>query len=171
MAFYKTRSVYLFLIYLYTYDLKLIQQNRKIDNPFASRKKLNFPRFFLYFIFVSFLFWPHLWHMEVPGPGIKSKLHLQPMWHLWQYWILHLLLQARDQFSNTTERSQIIKLLCHSGNSQEVVNLFVDDFQKIGRFPVLNMKTLFLIYICQACITVVNRIYEVRGNHQQTVRI
>ena len=28
------------------------------------------------FVFVSFLFWPSLWHMELPGPGIESKLEL-----------------------------------------------------------------------------------------------
>ena len=32
--------------------------------------------------FITFYFWLHLWHMEVPGPGIKSGLQLQQCWFL-----------------------------------------------------------------------------------------
>ena len=64
---------------------------------------------------VSFAFfkWLHLWHMEVPGQGVKLKLQLQAyttptaiqgLSHicdlhcsLWQYWILNPLSEARDQ--------------------------------------------------------------------------
>ena len=31
-----------------------------------------------YFYFYFFLFWPHLWHMEVPEPGIKSEPEMGP---------------------------------------------------------------------------------------------
>ena len=31
--------------------------------------------FFFFFFFLAFL-GPHLWHMEVPGPGIQSELQL-----------------------------------------------------------------------------------------------
>ena len=41
--------------------------------------------------FLSYFFWPHLWHTEVPGPGIKRM----PQWWPWplqgQHWILNLL--------------------------------------------------------------------------------
>ena len=45
--------------------------------------------------------------MEVPWPGIKSKLHWRPTPQLWQDWILNPLLQVGDQTSNT-ETSQVI---------------------------------------------------------------
>ena len=41
--------------------------------------------------FSSLFFWPHIWHVEVPGPGIKAKLHLRPVPQLQQYWILSFL--------------------------------------------------------------------------------
>ena len=42
--------------------------------------------------------WPHLQHMmEIPRPGIEPELQLQPMPQLWQ--------------------CQILRLLCHRGNS------------------------------------------------------
>ena len=37
------------------------------------------------------LFWRHSKHMEIPGPEIKSELHLQPMPQQEQCWILNLL--------------------------------------------------------------------------------
>lgn len=37
----------------------------------------------LFFVlFYGFLFWPPLWHVEIPGPGIKSKPQQ------WQQWLL-----------------------------------------------------------------------------------
>ena len=54
---------------------------------------------FLLSFFFFFLFWLHLQHMELPRPGIKSKL--------WQCWIFNP--------------------LCHSGNSYFMIlqgNLF-----------------------------------------------
>ena len=34
------------------------------------------------FIVIFFFLWPHLWHMEVPGPGLKPGQQLQPMLQL-----------------------------------------------------------------------------------------
>ena len=31
------------------------------------------------YVCMYFSLWPHLWHMEVPGPGIESGPQLQPM--------------------------------------------------------------------------------------------
>ena len=45
------------------------------------------------------LFWPHPWHMEIPGPGIKSELQLRPMPHLWHCWILNSLCPSRNSQS------------------------------------------------------------------------
>jgi len=36
-------------------------------------------------------FWPHPWHLEVPGPGIKSEPQLQTTRQQRQHWILNLL--------------------------------------------------------------------------------
>ena len=43
-------------------------------------------------VFSPPLFWLHPWHMEVPGPRIKSELQLRPT--LWQPWICNPRLQA-----------------------------------------------------------------------------
>ena len=34
---------------------------------------------FTIILLLFFFLWPHLQHMEVPRPGIKSELHLEPM--------------------------------------------------------------------------------------------
>ena len=44
-------------------------------------------RSFRLFYFIIFLL-PYLWHMEVSGPAIESKLQLQPVPQLWQCQIL-----------------------------------------------------------------------------------
>ena len=36
---------------------------------------------------LSLFFWPRQWHMDVPGPGIESNLHLLPLTHLWHLMI------------------------------------------------------------------------------------
>ena len=54
-----------------------------------------------FFLCFFFLFWPHMQHMEVPGPGMKSKVKLQSMPQLWQ--------------------CQILNLLYHSGNSNRFI--------------------------------------------------
>ena len=42
-----------------------------------------------FFFSFFFLFLLHPQYMEVPGPGIKSKMQLWPMFQLWQCWILN----------------------------------------------------------------------------------
>jgi len=59
---------------------------------------------FYYFIYYFFFFWPHPQHMDVPWPGIKSKLQLRPRPQLQQCWIL--------------------SSLGHSGNSDALFYLF-----------------------------------------------
>ena len=49
--------------------------------------------FFLFVRFV-FVFWLHLWHVEVSGPGNKLVLPLQPVPQLQQCWILNPLLRT-----------------------------------------------------------------------------
>ena len=56
----------------------------------TTRELLESIFFFLSFFFFPF-FWPHLQHMEIPGPGIKSEPQLQPMPQLQQCPILNLL--------------------------------------------------------------------------------
>ena len=40
------------------------------------------------FIYLFITLWPHLWHMDLPRPGIESKLQLQSMVPLWPHRIL-----------------------------------------------------------------------------------
>ena len=72
---------------------------------------------FTHYIDFSFSFLqPHPRHMEVPSPGMESKLELQPTPQLQQQRILNPLCWARDQTSAATETSKIINPLCHSRN-------------------------------------------------------
>ena len=45
---------------------------------------------------IFFFQWPHLRHMEVPRPGVKSEMWLQPMPQLQLQWIPQSLHRARD---------------------------------------------------------------------------
>ena len=58
-----------------------------------------------------FFFQPHLWHMEIPKPGIKSKLQLQPS--LGQHWILNSLCWGWGQGS---------KQHCHRDNARSLTH-------------------------------------------------
>ena len=60
-----------------------------------------------------------MWHMEVPGPGIKSEPQLQSEPQLLQCWILNPQLQARNWTRNQecTETSRITNPLHQSKNS------------------------------------------------------
>ena len=40
---------------------------------------------------LSLFFWLHLWHVEVPGPGIEPTPQQQPKLQQWQCWIPNLL--------------------------------------------------------------------------------
>ena len=48
-----------------------------------------FKKIFIYYYY--FLGGPNLQHVEVPGPGTKPALQLQPVPHPQQFWILNLL--------------------------------------------------------------------------------
>ena len=56
--------------------------------------------------------------MEVPGPGIKSKLELQPV-QLQQHQILNPLRWARNQTNTSTETRLIINPVHHCRNSHQ----------------------------------------------------
>ena len=67
---------------------------------FHSRKFLGF--FFLFFLKFSlfyFIFWLHLWHVEVLRPGIKPKPRQQPKPQQWQCQSLNLLSHQGTPFS------------------------------------------------------------------------
>lgn len=51
-----------------------IEVRGEITEGRLTQKKKDFV-----FVFVLNFFRPHLWHLEVPGPGITSQLQLQPM--------------------------------------------------------------------------------------------
>ena len=53
------------------------------------------------FTFLKIL-WPHLWHVEVPRPGVESKPKLQPTQQLWQQQILNPLHYVRDRTCTST---------------------------------------------------------------------
>ena len=63
----------------FTQLLSYIWHNVQCFQNFSLGNNINKP--YIY-INISF-FWPHLWHMEVTGSGIESKLQLQ------QHWILN----------------------------------------------------------------------------------
>lgn len=54
--------------------------------PHWGRDRAIGSQIFLSFSFVSFL-WPHLWHMDVPMPGVELELQLRPMPQPQQLWI------------------------------------------------------------------------------------
>ena len=65
--------------------------------------------------------------MKVPGPGIESKLQVQPESQLWQYWILQptepswgLNLHFCSDLSHC---SQVLNQLHHNRNSLKFLNL------------------------------------------------
>ena len=69
-----------------------------------------------------YFFQLHQWHMKVPGPGIKSKLELQPPLQLQQCQIPNPLHQAGDQtYAFTVTCRRIIDPLCHTGNSRSLI--------------------------------------------------
>ena len=45
----------------------------------------------LHMFSLIFIFWPHLWHMEIPRPGIQPALQQWPELQQWQHQILNLL--------------------------------------------------------------------------------
>ena len=59
------------------------------------------------FVCLFGLFWPHLWHMEVSRPGIKSQPQLTPMPQPRQSWILNPLCH-----SGSSKRATVFNLLC-----------------------------------------------------------
>ena len=69
--------------------------------------------------YLSFLFRPHSRHMEVPGPGIKSKAQL------WQYWILNPLCQARDQTQAARDNVGSLTLRAMAGTPVQFFNIFI----------------------------------------------
>ena len=71
----------------------LIINNHWNDNVLKySGLNKNITKLFHLLLFLFFIFWPHLWHMEVPWPGIKPTWQLQPAPWLWQCQIFNLLL-------------------------------------------------------------------------------
>ena len=71
-------------------------------------------------------FLPCLWHVEVPGPGIKAKLQQQPEPLQWQYWILNPLCHKGTPVisdfltaaSTSVKNKQIFK--CNSKNQSSI---------------------------------------------------
>ena len=46
---------------------------------------------------LTIFFQPPSWHIETPGPEIKSELQLKSAPQMWQCWIFNPLHQAREQ--------------------------------------------------------------------------
>ena len=82
-------------------------------------------------IIFFFFLWPHLWYMEVPGPGVESKLQPQPQPHQHQFWATSathpaacgnagsLTHWAKSGIKPSTSRTlhRVLKPLNHNGNS------------------------------------------------------
>ena len=116
-----------------------------IDNiaVFHSWSKSTAPAKAPYTGFLCFVFWLHSQHMEVPGPGIKSKPQQ------WQLGILNPLHWARDWTYAATETTPHLNLLCHSGNSligfyfsdvseqsHEIIGSFITPFSRWGNWSI-----------------------------------
>ena len=86
-------------------------------NLVYALKFSGFPYNIASFSFSLFLLWPHLQHMEAPGPGVETKLEVRPTPQLQQHWILNPLCWAGDQSRDSTETIWIINTLHHCGNS------------------------------------------------------
>ena len=88
----------------------------------------------LYFLFfILFFLGPHLQHMEVPGPGVESKLQLPAyrtvtatlhlscicdLYHISQHCrILNPLSEARDRTHILMGTNQVLNPVRHDGNS------------------------------------------------------
>ena len=71
-----------------------------------------------------FLFGPHSWYMEVPGPGMESEPQLPPTTQLQQHQILNLLCRSRDWNCNLSHCSWILNPLYHTKNS--LILIFFD---------------------------------------------
>ena len=71
----------------------VVTQTPLVSSHHSSGRKSYYirPPFSWYPEFFFLFSWPHPQHTEVPGPGIQSKLQLQPMPWLLQHWILNLL--------------------------------------------------------------------------------
>ena len=55
------------------YGTQYLHAQRQSRDVFSLSPHLLVTNLFFFFL------WPHLQHMEVPGPGVKSELHLPPM--------------------------------------------------------------------------------------------
>ena len=83
-------------------------------------------------IFFFFFLRPHLWHMEVPGPGVESELQLRPTSSHSNNWIWAASVTYTEACGNTPslthwerpeieptsswKRCQSLNLLSHDGN-------------------------------------------------------
>ena len=82
----------------------------------------------------SFFLQPHLWHMEVPSPGVKwelqprlhhsrgtstYELHLQPTRSLRECWILNPLMEAGEGTCIPQRQGRVLNLLRYKKNSKE----------------------------------------------------
>ena len=88
--------------------------------PWFLNLKMSTFNFFLFLYFLNYLkifliLWPHLWHMEVPVPGVESELYLLTMLQLWQCHILFNPLRwAKDQtHTSAATQAPAVGFLAH----------------------------------------------------------
>ena len=95
-------------------------------NKFLTIANTSTPKWWKYFfLFLKLIIYFGLWHVEVPGPGIKPTPQQQPELLQWQCWILNPLHWAGDWTGATTETSWFINPLHQSRNSWKYFFLFL----------------------------------------------
>ena len=89
---------------------------------------------------ISFFFkWPHSQHLEVPWPGIKSKLQLWPLPQLWKCCILNLLHPAWDwTFNFTVTRAATVRFLTHCSTAGTSVLPSLSQFLEVFYHDIWN---------------------------------
>ena len=97
--------------------------------------------------FFFFLFQPHLWHMDVSRPGIKSKPQLWTIPQLWQHWILKPLCRARGQIQAAAETTPDAQL---AASQQELHNLILLSISTLMSVPNSRFIVRFGIKECDS---------------------
>ena len=94
----------------------------------------------------SLLFLPHLQHMDVSGPGIKSELQLWPMPQLWQCWVLKP--KAPGRGSNLCcHRDNVESLTCCTAMETPSYSLLQLHANTLCRYTTIHLSILLLVYL------------------------
>ena len=100
-------------------------------------------------LFIYLFLWPHLRHMEVPGPGIESKPQLQSMPQLARSFNpLHEAVGLNPSLcSDTWHCNQIFNPLHHNRNSRDASNFNHHCFPPLVQMSIQRNKVIRLDHL------------------------